>query len=291
MIACAGTELPATLSVPVGKIRALLVALHPAADGSRHQPHFEHLAALLVPRGIAVLRYDRRQVSSGSVDFDVQLDDLRHALDVLRARLVAPVILWGFSQGAWIAVTAATQLEVAALVLVGFSAVSPALQMRFGTAEQLRRAGFGNESQAALERLRDAWERFQRRELSSDELQSRIDAVSRERWFELAYVPDVAPARPGWTDMDFDPGPAMARLRSPVLSFYGRNEEWVPVDSCVRRWDDVLGSTGLVELHVFSDVGHDLMEVDGDGRDVISARYERTLVEWLTRHGLASSVQ
>ena len=287
VIPCAGTSLPATLSVPDGELRAVLVALHPAADGSRHQPHFEHLTAVLPPQGIAVLRYDRRHSSSGGVEFDVQLDDLRHALDVLRDRTDAPVILWGFSQGAWIAVTAATQLEVAGLVLIGFAAVSPAVQMRFGTAEQLRRAGFGDESQYALEQLRQAWERFQRHQLSSDELQSRIDAVSREPWFELAYVPDVAPARPGWTDMDFDPGRDMARLRSPVLSFYGRDEEWVPVEECVRRWDEQLGSTGLVELHVLSGVGHDLMEVDGDGKSVVSPRYERTLVEWLSRRVLS----
>jgi hypothetical protein len=60
----------------------------------------------------------------------------------------------------------------------------------------------------------------------------------------------------------------------------------VPVEECVRRWDEMLGSTGLVELHMLSGVGHDLMEVDGDGRDVVSPRYERTLVEWLSRRVL-----
>lgn len=286
-IPCVGAVLRASLRIPDGEVRAALVALHPAADGSRHQPHFEHLAALLAPIGVAVLRYDRRHVSSGSVAFDVQLDDLRHVLDELKAHVDAPRVLWGFSQGAWIAVTAATHLEVAALVLVGFAAVSPAVQMRFGTAEQLRRAGFGDQSRTALEGLRDAWEQFQRHQLSSGELQSRIDAVAQEPWFDLAYVPAVAPARPGWTDMDFDPAPDMARLRTPVLAFYGHNEEWVPVDACVRRWDELLGPTGLVELHVLPGVGHELVEVDADGCDVISPRYDSTLVEFLSRRVLA----
>jgi uncharacterized protein len=97
------TELPAVLTLPAGPARAGLVPLHPADDRSHSQFLFEHLARLLPARGVAVLRYDRRPMGDGrDVPYQVQVDDLRSALDVLTGEIgPVPIGLWGFSQGAW----------------------------------------------------------------------------------------------------------------------------------------------------------------------------------------------
>ena len=103
---------------------------------------------VLPERGIAVLRYDRRPWAAGrDVPYAVQAEDLACGLEALAAEVGrVPTGLWGFSQGAWVAVmTAAARADVAFLVLVGCSAVSPARQMRYGTGEQLRHAGVGPE--------------------------------------------------------------------------------------------------------------------------------------------------
>src|SRR5690242_6419002 len=52
--------LTATLTMPTGPVRGGLVPLHPASDPSRDQFLFRHLAEILPPRGVAVLRFDRR---------------------------------------------------------------------------------------------------------------------------------------------------------------------------------------------------------------------------------------
>jgi hypothetical protein len=59
--------------------------LHPAADGFRGQFLFEHLVDTVVPRGLAVLRSDRRPSPTDDVPFTAQADDALEALRLLRA--------------------------------------------------------------------------------------------------------------------------------------------------------------------------------------------------------------
>ena len=79
-----GVELAATLTLPSGSgPHAAIVPLHPASERSRDQLLFRHLAEVLPPRGIAVLRYDRR---GDDVPFEDQVADASAAVDILRAR-------------------------------------------------------------------------------------------------------------------------------------------------------------------------------------------------------------
>ena len=75
----------------------------------------------------------------------------------------APLGLWAWSQGAWAAALAAARsTEIAFLVLLAACGVSPAEQMRYGTAEQLRRNGYGDDdSLRELAELRSALEKVE----------------------------------------------------------------------------------------------------------------------------------
>jgi uncharacterized protein len=170
-------------------------------------------------------------------------------------------------------------------VLLGYSAVSPAEQMRFGTAEHLRRAGFTQHA-VELGKLRGDWEAFQRGRLSREHLQSSIDRVAAEPWFELSWVPRTAPVVGTWADMDYDPTASMALLSCPVLAFYGETDEWLAVAESVRRWRVLTAVDESVEVHVLPGVGHDLTDVDFPAAP--NPQYERTLAEWVSRRLLSS---
>jgi dienelactone hydrolase len=73
----------------------------------------------------------------------------------------------------------------------------------------------------------------------------------------------------------------MERLSCPVLALYGECDEWVPVEECVRRWNALPAAASLVEVDVLADAPHDLA-APGD-TDRPDARYERALIDWLTR--------
>ncbi|WBC15832.1 alpha/beta hydrolase [Micromonospora sp. WMMA1998] len=277
--------LPAVLDLPAGPVRGGLVVLHGSHADQRSYFLYAHLARLLPPVGVAVLRYDRRpRVDGHDVPLADQAEDAAAALTEVRRHVGAvPVGIWGFSQGAWAAAVTATRDPVDFLVLVGCSGVSPAAQMRYGTAEQLRRHGYGPADVAELTRLREVAEGFLRGDVPRSVAQAELDAAVRRPWFPLAFLPDELPETPGtWADMDFDPAPVLARLTCPVLLCYGQTDAWTPIEASLGVWRREARDA---ELTVARLAGCDHAPTLGGGDDPgsVSPQYEAVLLDWLDR--------
>jgi pimeloyl-ACP methyl ester carboxylesterase len=265
-----------------------IICLHPANVASGDQYLFRHLAELLPPRGIAVLRYDRR---GDNVPLELQGDDALSASAALRSRDdIDPrrIGLWGFSQGAWVApLVAARSSEIAFLVLVASTGVSPAEQMLYGTAKHAREAGVGDddvERLVALRRLVDEWRRGH---ATREHAQAAVDAVADQPWFEHAYVQRVL-CDGIWPNMDFDPEEVFSRVRVPVLLFYGEDDEWQPIDASIATWQRSARQAGNTDVTVVRLAGTRHAPTLGGVEDqsAIAPEYERTLVSWLEAHVL-----
>ncbi|WP_148614934.1 alpha/beta hydrolase [Nocardioides rubriscoriae] len=242
-----------------GSVRGGVVALHGAADPSRRQPLFDHLAATLTQVGYAVLTFDRRDPGpdGGDVPLDVQATDARVALTVLEKLVGAPVGLFAFSQGAWAACLAAAapdRPDVAHLALVGCSGVSPAEQMRYFTDELLRRAGYDEVARGLLRELRLAMEDVLRGRGDRDRAAALLAHAVGQPWFEHAYLPtELPPADLRWDDLDHDPRAAVAEVRCPTLLLHGEDEECVPVAPSVAIWEVAPAD---VSAHLLPGCGH-----------------------------------
>ncbi len=270
--------LPATLTLP-DTVRAGVVTMHPANSADRTSPMLTHVARALPPHDLAVLRYDRRP-SDGidDVPFAAQAADALCAIATLHERIGdVPVGIWAYSQGTWGATLAAADApdDVAFLALVAAPGVSPADQMRYGTSEQLRRAGYGPDAEARLATLRSALEGFLRGQVSHAAAQDAIDLAKDEPWFQLTYYPTQLPADATWHDMDFDPRQVIARVRCPVLLVYGAEDEWTPVEPSLAAW----GAAPRLSVEVLPGRGHAPVIDDDPGS--IDPTYERRLLSWL----------
>jgi uncharacterized protein len=263
-----------------------LVALHGAGEGTRESPSLRHLHELLPQHGIGVVTFDRRGEGESTGDatrgrFELQVDD---ALAVLRALDAERVGLWGISQGAWIGPLAAVASdEVAFLVLLASTGVTPAEQMMYAVERQLRLAGYGDD---AVRRALDLRRRFEHwvhtvapepDEQLADDLLAALD----EPWAGQLWLPpgllDEEGLRLWIEEMDFDPRPSFAAVRVPTLLFYGAEDSWSPVDASVEAWRAARGDE--VEIVVVPDAEHDLTLPDGS----FAPEYDRRLVEWLSR--------
>jgi pimeloyl-ACP methyl ester carboxylesterase len=216
----------------------VIVGVHPADDGSRDHYLLRHLESVLPPAGVAVARFDRRGDDVPLLD---QARDVEAVVDVLVARAdVDPrrIGLWGFSQGAWVAPLVATRsARIAFLVLVAATGVSPAAQMRYGTAKQARSFGHTELEIEELLALRTAFEDYARGRRPRAEVQALVDAAKDAPWFPRAWVRPELPRQPGfWPDIDFEPAPVFARVAVPVLLFYGEDDEWQPIDKSIAAW-------------------------------------------------------
>jgi hypothetical protein len=295
----AGARLAGTLSLPDGEgLWPAIITLHPASNGRRDQRLFAHLEALLVPAGFAVLCYDRRGSAASEGDFETadfaQLADDALAAVTLLAELAeidtAMIGLYGHSQGGWIGPEAAARSDrVAFMVLVGACAVTPAAQMRYASAVSLRGQGYDD---AVVERalaVRSAVDDATRGTLDRAEAAARVDAVQREPWFDLAFIPSLPDDSDGATkwrlEMDYDIGPVLDQLDVPVLLIHGDHDRWTPIEDSRRVWQEAYRDhpDRLTAVRL-AGTGH--LPTLGRGREgeeaaPMSPDYEALLLRWL----------
>ena len=261
-----------------------VVALHGASGGTRDHPLYRHLHQVLPPIGIGVVTFDRRGEGQSTGDpsggnFEVQARD---ALAVAEAVGAPRTGLWGFSQGAWVAPLAATMSPaIAFLVLIASTGVTPSAQMRYATAEQLRRAGHAPADVTEMLELRRAVESWIHDPdgARAVELESALAAARSKPWWDLAFLPSElshADDRKAWiAEMDFEPGPIFARVAVPALLFYGTDDAWTPVDASVDAWRLARGDA--VDVVLIEGASHELTMPDGG----LSPIYEQRMLEWL----------
>ncbi|MGI9586220.1 MAG: alpha/beta hydrolase family protein [Acidimicrobiia bacterium] len=266
--------------------QGICVALHGANEPSMDFFLYEHLADVMPPTGWDVLRFNRRPTVQG-VPLEQQVADLLTVIASARSELGGDQMsigLWGFSQGAWTASLAASEIGVAFLVLVGFSAVTPGEQMRYATANYLRSAGHGEQPVAELANLRSTYEAYHRGEMSQPEAQAIVDRRRAEDWFDLAYVPAQLPPLAEIEDpglFEFNPLPYLVDADTPTLLFYGDDDEDVPVSASVAavQQTDHLSA----EIHRLAGARHDLTVSQGDDRPTLHRDYETELTRWITQ--------
>jgi uncharacterized protein len=276
-----GATLAASYS-PAGD--TAIVALHGAGEGTRDSPTYGHLHELLPPAGVGVVTFDRRGEGESTGDvtrgrFELQVHDALAIMDAIDARRIG---LWGFSQGGWIGpLAAAASDDVAFLVLVASTGVTPAEQMMYAVEHQLRLAGFGPDVVARALDLRRRfadWVHGDARD-SNEQLAAELLAGVDEQWWSQVYLPPTLLDEEGrrlWLEeMDFDPRPVFARVQVPTLLFYGEADSWTPVEESVAAWRAARGDE--VDIVVIPEAEHDLTLPDG----TLASAYQRALVDWL----------
>jgi pimeloyl-ACP methyl ester carboxylesterase len=263
-----------------------IVALHSAGEGTRDSTLYSHLHKLLPPAGIGVATFDRRGEGESTGDstrgrFALQVEDAYAVIEAIDAKRVG---LWGISQGGWIGpLAAAASHEVAFLVLIASTGVTPSEQMMYAVERQLRLAGYGDDVVARALELRRRFEVWvhARAPEPDEQLAAELWAGIDEAWWSQVWLPPTLLDEEGrrlWIEeMDFDPRPVFARVRVPTLLFYGEADSWTPVEPSVEAWRAARGDA--VEIVVIAKAEHDLTLPDGS----LSSEYERTLVDWLVR--------
>jgi pimeloyl-ACP methyl ester carboxylesterase len=261
-----------------------LVALHGAGEGTKDAPLYAHLHELLPPAGIGVVTFDRRGEGESTGDssrgrFELQVEDALAVIDAIDAKRVG---LWGISQGGWIGPLAAgASDEVAFLVLIASTGVTPSEQMMYAVEKQLRLAGYGDEAVARALELRRRFEEWvHTRAPEPDEaLAADLWAALDEPWVGQLWLPptllDEEAVHLWIEEMDYDPRPSFARVRVPTLLFYGEADSWTPVEPSVEAWREARGDE--VEIVVIPEAEHDLTLPDGS----LSPEYTSKLLDWL----------
>ncbi len=254
-----------------------VIFVHPA--GPRSRKGLFTWAEFFAIHGVAGLTYDKRGVGESSGDwmrssFQDLAGDALAALRLLQGRKdidAKQIGVWGASQGGWIAPLVASQSsEVTFVISQSGSGVSPQEQELYRSEAWLRADGFSQtEIEKAMTLIRSRYECV-RTNQGWEELAAAERAAQSERWYP--YTGGAAgKEHPSWGFLrliyDYDPVPALEKVKCPVLAVWGGLDTFVPVEKSVGVWRKSLAQAGNenVTLKVFPDGDHSLLEAKTGG--------------------------
>lgn len=293
--------LAGTLMVPAGGGRhPAMVLVH--GSGPLDRRAILPFANFLVRRGIALFGYDKRGVGGSTGDwraasFDELAADALAAVELLRARDdIDPerVGLFGVSQGGWIGPLAASRSpHVSFVVSVSGPGTTPGVQNLDHLENEMRAEGVSEPGIAdalALTRLMHAYARTGE---GWDQVEAAVAKAQGTDWF----FPELVAPQGHWSYgflrrvIDYDPVPALKRVRCPVLAIFGGLDLLVPAGKNRAVWESALKAAGNRDdsIRLFPAGDHLLWEAGkGTMREMPGLKrfvpgYAEAITEWVLK--------
>lgn len=292
-----GIKLFGTLYKPesVPPYSAMVIA-HPASDGKRSNPFFDHLKYEIPKNGIALLIFDRRgsgesEGNFATSSFEDLASDVISAVEYLKTRddiNKTKIGLHGISQGGWIAPIAAVHKpDIAFLIEVSASGVSPAVQMDYGVAFHLKQEGFKPSEIDKAIKLRNLVNEYYRGHVSRETVAANLKTFESELWFAKSYLPTsqklpVNIRESKWHyEMDYEPLSIWNQVKQPTLFLFAEVDEWVPIEESMLNYKKAVNHLPDVTFKQIDGTNH-LMSVSPDENEIeISSTYLDVLIDWL----------
>ncbi len=294
-----GIQLGGSLYKPEGQgpFPAVIV-LHAAQGGSREFPSYQHLTTYLPAQGIAVLIYDRRGSGSSTgnfetADFHDLAGDALAAVDYLSTQKdidARQIGAYGISQGGWIApLVAAQRPDLAFLVIVSGSGVSPVEQMAYASRYALQKAGFSEEIIQKALSLEQKVNQYYRKKLPMEQVKTEIERVEAESWFPYTFIGDSTQLPKDVTqdkwyyELDYDPLPVWQQVTQPTLFIFADEDQWVPVAESMANFKFVTRHLRDVTLVEIAGTDHLMGDRNSEKPDQVSDHYLQILTAWLAK--------
>ena len=258
--------LAGTLWLPAVAPKAA-VLMHPGSGPSDrdndvfYPPIREHLLGA----GIAVASFDKRGVGGSGGRWEdagivEQADDALAGVAAFAKEVAVPIGLFGHSQGGWVVVEAAGRsADVAFVVSSSGPGVTPAEQERYSAVRYLQSKGLPSDRFDSAMRDFDLLVGLMREGVAFDDARRRIEADKLASAYDELDLPFVPEDEAVWdfacTIIEYDPRPALERIRVPILALFGGADTIVPVEESVVVYRDAV-RTELLTVELFPGANH-----------------------------------
>ena len=296
-----GFTLAGTLRLPLtrGRHPAMFV-LQGSGDADREAESF--YADYFARHGIATLVYDKRGTGSSGGDYrDESFDDFAadalagiHYLQSRKDINPKQVGLRGRSHGGIVAPLAASlSKDVAFVINISGAGVPPYQQVTYQVGAQMRHDGFTEgEIAEALAYMNLKWAVARAGGEGWDKLEAATRNARGKKWadrVQLATKPeDIVPS---WKrEMNYDPLPALEKVKQPVLAIFGELDTLTPVKETTANFRRGLHQAGNKDLtiKVFPRADHSLLVWPAPNEPahwpVLAPGYLETMTSWIDRH-------
>lgn len=282
---------------------------HPAvilvhASGAENREHLLPFARFLIPRGIAVLGYDKRGVGGSTGDwrkasFDDLAGDVVAAFEYLKTRhdiQRAQIGMLGWSQAGWVMPLAAIRAtDLAFLISLSGAGVSGRETTIDQARNEMAASGMRPEIVDQIVELMRVQYEYLRTGEGWDQY-----AAMRERLVARmgGNPPEAFPATRDHPYLQFirpvilhDPAPAIRQLRLPVLALFGELDNNIVAEKNRDAWEAALAAGGNRDytLRILPKANHALLEAKvGTNAEMRSLKrfvpeYFTTIQDWLAK--------
>lgn len=306
VVSSGGVRLVGALFTPAGAGPfPAAVLVHGSGLAMHDDPAFIVHANAFLARGFAVFTYDKRGSGASGGDLDMaDYDDLAHDVAAvvgwLRTRNeIRPeeIGLVGRSEGGWVAPLAASaDPRLAFVVMSSGSAESPRQQVDFWTLTALRQSGADAATIARVQQVKEALREFYRRvadgtlkvadsgaELRRLDQQVHAFARFQPEMPDAVMNPAIEPVakfRAFTRMLDYDPMPALLRMKAPLLAYLGAEDAVVNPASNAKILETLRARGRDVTVHVLPGVDHTLLVMDGDRIVGYATGYLEGMTDW-----------
>jgi pimeloyl-ACP methyl ester carboxylesterase len=263
-----------------------IVLMHPGSGPSdrENDVFFPPIRESLLGAGVAVASFDKRGVGGSTGHWQdaaivEQAGDAVACLEAVRTEApdAGPVGLFGHSQGGWVVVEAASRCQDAAFVVSSSGpGVTPEAQERYAARHHMRRAGIPEDQVEEVDRYYSEVVSMLRSGIALADAKTRVAERGVPTAFETLSLPVLPDDEAEWrllaAMIDYDPRPALERIRVPVLALFGAEDPITPVERSVAVFRAAVRPE-LLHVGVFEGAGHRL-ETDALG---LAAGYLETL--------------
>ena len=269
-------SLSGTVIIPGGPgPHPAIVCTHGSGPVDREKGSYRSNGYFFARLGFVTLIYDKRGVGKSSGDFQTSsledlADDAIAGVHLLKTRSDVDdhkIGVTGVSQGGWVSPLASTRSsDVAFLLVVSPSGISPTKQSIFNIQNVLERAGYSKTIVDKASELRNRLYEMVRKGSYDAHLASDVETVHAEPWFTLSALPYPVPTSFSEGErrfLLFEPVPVWEKVKIPVLAIWGEADIAVPAleSKSIVETALVHGGNGNFVLKIFPNADHTLSVV------------------------------
>ena len=298
------TKLPANLFIPTSSAPTGAVIMV-CGTGKHIKEEYNGWADLFASKGIAVLTYDKRNVTdfpklnirqrSSDIVLPGELEsDVQSAFELLKSRKdIDPgkIGLLGFSQGAVIVpVVAANNPDIAFIVAISGNTTTDKVFIIDQALNKLKARNTPDAIITRTEELLNALFQYAKDRKNGKALQKQLDDAYAAEYGQYAlprYLPneDELKYLSTWNSFEHDPSKYWSKLSIPCYVVYGDMDRFIPVEKSVAILNNIFaGKQSQLTLKVYAGADHFIKTVpDRNNFDFpkFSSGYIEDLTNWV----------
>jgi len=280
-----GTQLIANLYLPKTNLPSATIIMV-AGSGNHTKEEYNGAADFFASRGIAVLTFDKRNVTSRKglnlrhVNSDITsmkglVSDVETAFNFLKTRKQinqTKIGLMGFSLGAVeVPVVASNHPDVAFLVAISGNATTDKEFIINQGLNKYRENNYDFQTMKKAEALYNDLFTYAKTRSNKEALQRKLDKAYAEKWGQLCFPSEVPNEDElkylmTWNNFEFDPADYWKKINVPCFVAYGEKDKYIPVERSLEILQKIFdGKKDLLTLRIYSNSDHTIRTIPGKG--------------------------